>query len=312
LPAVLRPDRLPAPAPGEVVLGLVDRPERQQQVPLAWDVARRPRLLVAGDAGSGRSTALAAVCAALGAAEAGADAATAWDLLHETHVPLVLDDLEHLVDRFGAHAQAALDRLVVRLRDPAAAPTVLALRGPSGWAGSPLRPLVGLFDDRLLLRLGLDDHLALGADRASWHERLPPGGASWRGERAQVVLPAFPLPRHVPAPAPPLPPGRYLLLSERAAHRAERLTAAGWTVTDAGEEPGTGAAIACGTPAAWQAHWSALSRLAAALPVLVDRVGAADVRTLLGRTAPLPPVVADDEVVLLAPQREPIRVGLPR
>ncbi|MDH2445080.1 FtsK/SpoIIIE domain-containing protein [Amnibacterium sp. CER49] len=312
LPAVLPPDRLPAPAPGVVLLGLIDRPDRQEQVPLAWDVARRPRLLVAGDAGSGRSTALAAVCAAIGAAEAGTDAAVAWDLLHDTRVPLVLDDLEHLVDRLGAHGQAALDRLAVRLRDPAAAPTVLALRGPSGWAGSPLRPLVGLFDDRLLLRLGLDDHLALGGDRAAWCERLPPGGGSWRGERAQVVLPASPLPRHPHVPAPPLEPGRYLLLSERAADRVERLQTAGWAAVPAGEEPVPAPSVAYGTPAAWQAQWSALSRLAATLPVLVDRVAAADVRTLLGRGAPLPPVVADDEVVLIAPQREPIRVRLPR
>ena len=103
--------------------------------------------------------------------------------------PLLVDDLDHLLDRLGdAHRTAAVERLAVRLRDPAAAPTVVTVRGPSAWAGLPLRAVVGLFDETILLALGLDDHLALGGVRSGWTGRAVPGRGWCGGARVQLAL----------------------------------------------------------------------------------------------------------------------------
>ncbi|MDQ1529958.1 MAG: segregation ATPase FtsK/SpoIIIE, family, partial [Microbacteriaceae bacterium] len=312
LPAVLPFGDLSPAAPGTATLGRLDLPARQAQPPLVWPHASRPRLAVIGDPGSGRTTTLALVAAQLGAEECSLDPATAWDRLHDDGAPLLVDDLEHLVDRLGGHGPAALDRLAARLRRPDAAPTVLALRGPGAWTGTAIRQVVALVDEVLLLRLGLDDHLGAGGRRDRWSERLAPGGGWWHGDRAQVALPERPLPRIRPVRAPVLSSGPALLLSSRPADREPQLVAAGWAALAAGAEPPeSGPALVCGTPAAWQAHWAAFGRLAQTLPVLVDRVDPVDVRTLLGRSVVLLPVTDPDEVVLIRPQADPERVRLP-
>ena len=106
--------------------------------------SRQPRLLVVGDPGTGRSTALAAVARGLGVAPLPADPAALWDRLAEPASPLLVDDIDHLLDRLGeAHRAAAIERLAIRLRDPSAAATVVTVRGPSAWAGLPLRAVTG-------------------------------------------------------------------------------------------------------------------------------------------------------------------------
>ncbi|WP_375389280.1 FtsK/SpoIIIE domain-containing protein [uncultured Amnibacterium sp.] len=312
LPALLLPSALPpAPAP-LVALGLADLPEEQRQPVFAWDPVRQPRLLVAGDPRTGRTTALAAAAAGVGAAPIAADPVALWEHLRDDAAPLVVDDLDHLLDRLPEpHRSAAVERLTERLRNPAAAPTVLATRGPSAWSGLPLRGLPGLVDETVLLGLPLDDHLALGGDRRHRSDR-PVAGRAWcAGHRVQLVRADARAPLDRP-PAAPMPAGPVLLISSVPLERGARLASAGWTVLPAGplpEDAGPRTALV-GSPATWQGEWRTLQAAAAHAAVLVDRCGAADVRTLLGVAALLPPT-GQDEVVLVPREGRPERVALP-
>ena len=65
LPEVLRHDDLPAAGAGTAVFGLVDCPDSQARTPLGFDPATDASLVVAGGPGSGRTTALRTLLAAL-------------------------------------------------------------------------------------------------------------------------------------------------------------------------------------------------------------------------------------------------------
>jgi len=205
-----------------------------------------------------------------------------------------------------------VDRLLERLRDPDAAPSAVAVRAPSAWAGPPLRGLVGLFDETVLLGLPLDDHLALGGDRARWSGDTGPG-RGWCGARRVQLARAVP-PAAGPAPvALPLPPGPLLVVTDRPSERGRLLAAAGRTVlgpetaaTGWGED---GVAVV-GAPDAWQRWWQALTGWRATGAVVVDRCSSGDLRSLLGVTRPLPPVDGPDDAVLLLPEQAPRRVRL--
>ncbi len=305
------PDRLPleglGAVPGRLVLGLVDAPDEQAQPPLAW----RPSggLLVAGRPGSGRSTALVLIAGLLGAVDPAGEAATAWDAVHDDDVPVVLDDLEALLDGFGAAPAAALlERLAQRLRRPGAAPVVLAVRGPSAWGGLPLRPVTGLCTERLLLALDLDDHLALGGERTTAGLAATPGAVVWRGRLGRIALPPWPRKPALAPSAAPLVPGAapIALVSSRPAARLAQLQDAG--VAAAGVD-GQGDVLV-GSPAEWQARWAVFGRLAAEAPVLVDAVPAGDLRALTGSAAILPPVTGPDDVVAVRAGEAPARVRL--
>ena len=299
LPDRLPVDALPLSADG-LVLGLVDAPEEQDQPPLVW----RPTggLLLAGDAGSGRTTALVLVAGLLGAVDPGDDPAVAWDAAHDDEIPVVLDDLEALLDRLGpATAAAFVERLAHRLRRPAAAPLVLATRGPSAWAGLPLRQLSGLCSARILLSLDLDDHLALGGERSAHRRGGRPGAAVWQGRAAQLALPAW---SRRPAVAPEPPPFRpggppAALVTALPGRRLAQLADAGIT---AGPPDGADhAALLVGSAAEWQAQWALFTRIAATGTVLVDGVPPAELRALTGSASILPPVSGPDDVLALRP-----------
>lgn len=313
LPAVLPVATLPLPPAPLIALGLTDLPEQQRQPVLAWDPIEQPRLLIVGDPRTGRSTALATAARGLGVAPTPADPAVLWDRIGDRDAPLLVDDLDHLLDALGeAHRGPALERLAARLRDPSAAPTVVTARGPSAWAGLPLRGVVGLFDETVLLGLGLDDHLALGGTRATWAAGAAPGRGWCAGARVQLALTPPAEPEEVP-PAPPLPPGPVVLLTARPRLRGDRLTAAGWTVVAPGAaplDPGVDTAVV-GSPAEWQTEWRALGTLRTLATVLTDGCSAGDLRALLGMTEPLPPVTDPDEVVLVPAEGAPHRVRLP-
>ena len=314
LPSLPERVALPAAPAGLVPLGLLDLPEQQRQPVLAWAARERPRLLILGDAGSGRTTALHVAALGLALPLTASTPAAVWDALHRDHEPLLADDLDHLLDRMGEpHAARAVERLAERLRDRAAAPTVVVLRGPGAWAGLPVRPLLGLFDEVLQLRLSLDDHLTLGGRRDTWSARTPPGRGLYAGHRAHVGLPSGAA-RTAGAPSvPPLDPALlHLLVTTRPVERAAHLAGAGIEVHRPEEAEDASAGVVVASAAQWQTRWQLLERLRHAHPVLIDRAPAAEVRTLLGRSEPLPPVDGADDVVLLPPEGDPRRVRLPR
>jgi hypothetical protein len=293
--------------PDHLVLGLVDAPDEQAQPPLAW----RPSggLLVAGRPGSGRTTALVLVAGLLGAVDPAGDAACAWDAVHDDRAPVVLDDLEALLDGLGpAAATALLERLGQRLRRPGAAPVALAVRGPSAWAGLPLRQVTGLCTARLLLALDLDDHLALGGERGTAGAAATPGAVAWRGRPGRIALPAWPRVAASPPAVQPFVPGGLpvALVTSRPVARLAQLRAAGV----AAASPDGDAAVLVGTTAEWQAQWTGFGRLAAGAPVLVDAVPAGDLRALIGSAVVLPPVSGPDDVVAFRAGEPPTRVRL--
>jgi S-DNA-T family DNA segregation ATPase FtsK/SpoIIIE len=313
LPARLPLETLLPPPPPLIALGRTDLPEEQRQPVLAWDPVARPRLLLVGDPGTGRSTALAAVARGLGAAPLPPDPAVLWDRLGEPEAPLLVDDLDHLLDRLGeSHRSAAVERLAVRLRDPAAAVTAATVRGPSAWAGLPLRAVSGLFDETVLLALSLDDHLALGGVRSTWTGRVVPGRGWCGATRVQLALAPRVAPEPVPAP-PSVPDGPLVLLTARPRQRSDQLEDAGWVVRPAGDlPPSTGPmTVLIGSPTDWQTEWRALGSLRGRAPVIADGCGAGDVRSLLGVSGPLPPTTHPDDAILVPTEGPPTRVRLP-
>ncbi|HET6825566.1 MAG TPA: FtsK/SpoIIIE domain-containing protein [Amnibacterium sp.] len=311
LPERLPVDALPLSAEG-LVLGLVDAPEEQAQPPLVW----RPSggLLLAGDTGSGRTTAVVLVAGLLAGVDPAGDPVAAWDAAHDDGLPLVLDDLEALLDRLGPTAAVAfVERLAQRLRRPAAAPLVLATRGPSAWAGLPLRQLAGLCSARILLSLDLDDHLALGGERSAHRRGARPGAAVWQGRAAHLALPSWPrTPTAAPEPPTFLPDGSPAALvtvrpGQRLAQLAEAGVAAGPVGARADDE-----VLLVGSVAEWQAQWARFTRIAASGVVLVDGVPPAELRALTGAPAVLPPVGGPDDVLAIRPGGAPSRTRLIR
>lgn len=296
---------------GRIVLGRLDLPAEQRQPVLSWDPRAAPRLLAVGRPGSGRSSLLATVAVQLGATVLPEDPAAAWDLLAADDRPLLVDDAEVLLDRFGELAPAAVDRLLQRLRGPDAAPTVLCARGPAAWTGTGLRALAGLFDRVLLLGLELDDHLAMGGARSAWRDAVPPGRAVWDGVVAQLALAGVPAPR-TPVAAPAtldLRSGTWLLATSAPERRLGRLRSAGCAA--ATPDQGLAEGVLVATPTAWQRSWAQLSRLASTAPILLDGVPASDARAIVGRSVVLPPCSHPDDVVLVPPEGPPVRCRLP-
>jgi S-DNA-T family DNA segregation ATPase FtsK/SpoIIIE len=133
LPERVSAHELPAPdSPWQCAIGLLDRPERQEQVPLVLDLSAPGHWAFVGTSGSGRTTALMTIAAALAArlpptrlhlyAVSGGSLAPLADLPHcGAHVDHDnLSRLDRLVDRLG-------DELLNRRRDPARARSHLLL-----------------------------------------------------------------------------------------------------------------------------------------------------------------------------------------
>ena len=218
LPAVITPEspllhdsaRAPAPGPGEA-FAVADVPAEQRQTAVAWEPRRDGHMLVHGTRRSGRSTAITALCRSLPGAIVHVvpeEVEAAWDRLSElakrterlshSGIPalrpvggdvelITIDDLDHLVARFGTDHDAAFVDLVARvLRDgPAVGFSVVA----SVTRVTPaLSALAVLFDARLLLRMASrQDHLLAHGRGGDHDERMPPGGGWWKGERVQVI-----------------------------------------------------------------------------------------------------------------------------
>ncbi len=141
----------------DVVIGIIDDPDRQRRLPLAWRPAEGPLLAIGS--GAGPAAALRAVARAMAARlDPGALHVYGFDLGAQGLGALA--DLPHLgaLIRPGEHER--LHRLIHRLTDELAVRQATAVEV----GGSPDRPLVLVLVDGLAsLRAALEDHWGLAA-----------------------------------------------------------------------------------------------------------------------------------------------------
>ena len=174
---------LPAPAPGELVLGQADEPERQRQPLRTLRIGIDRGLAVLGAPGTGRSSVLrllrrqhpTALCIP-------ADPEAAWDAVaalaeRRTAAPdLVLcDDIDALLADLPAdHSALFAQRWEQLLRGSPGTTFVLTAARPSGAVGR----LMDALPQRALLRMpSRVEHLAAGGDSASFDRDRAPGRA---------------------------------------------------------------------------------------------------------------------------------------
>jgi len=184
-----------------------------------------------------------------------------------------------------------------------------------------INPVANLCDARLLLRMSnRQDHVMAGGSSDSFVANANPGRGWWRGHPVQVAFcDSTPRPAAAVA-ASDFPPGTVAVVSAAPREFAERSRRMGVTVVEL--TPGsanptdlvvsTGSMHLIGDPDAWQAHWGAVSALAATTPVVFDRCSLADYRALTKSRAVPPPIVGSREVGILLVEGRVERVSLTR
>jgi S-DNA-T family DNA segregation ATPase FtsK/SpoIIIE len=318
----------PGPRPPELLLGVLDEPDRQRYRQVGYDPATDGNLLVVGGDGSGKSTLLAALAAQAPHSidHVPADVENTWDALVRARTELdrpdarpesrllLLDDVDAVLARWGEeHRAAAVDLLTGLLRDGAAAGLRLAVTVQRLTGG--LQALPALCQSRLILRLPtVYEHQAVGEPAAGYDGTLPPGGGHWLGRRIQLVLPDrenLPDAREQATPAPSLwtaaTAANLIVVAGSAASTVAALRSAAPPrhpeVLDLGGVAGAGPGgrldlteVAVGTILVadvdtWQAHWSLLTGLRQRAPVLFAGCSIADYRAITRRRE-LPPTLA--------------------
>ncbi|MEJ3404538.1 FtsK/SpoIIIE domain-containing protein [Rathayibacter sp. YIM 133350] len=289
----------PVPS-GAVLLGLCDDPASQRRRTASWSM-HAGALLVVGSAKAGCSNVLELIAGG-GGHPLVRDEAALWDALAgppggAAAAPLLIDDFDVLLERMDLeYRQAALPALAAQIRS--GRPVAVATRRPAQLGG-----LVGLFDQRLVLRLTeRTDHVALGAPGVLWDPRSAVGSGTWKGLAFQALRAPSGLPTpSSPSTSSPLPPAdrTLVVVSSRPAVTAAALRAAGRAVMllSGGRgldvaASGAGTAIV-GDPDAWQAEFSAFTALRRECAVLFHGCSLADYR-LLARTRELPPLLTGD------------------
>jgi S-DNA-T family DNA segregation ATPase FtsK/SpoIIIE len=332
LPARLTMGDLPAPAPGEIMLGLADDPDRQRQIPV---VLGERGLVVVGRAGSGRSTALAVIAGQVPddlRVTVPTDPEGAWDAIATLASDdpwndpvvrpggvVVVDDLDALLGGLPPeYAQAAGERLDRFVRGAAdrGVRVVLAAQRLSGAAG---RIADALPRRAILPTASRMDHIAAGGDA---HDQLPatPGRALLEGRMMQW-LQATPL-----CSAPPAPPVGWHPESDvtgvvvRAGSRrglARVHEVRGLPTISVDEFPAQPTAdaplVVIGDPETWLRNWRVLADVRAGHDLLIDVSCASEYRALTGDRE-LPPYCAPRRGLawLVRPGGTPQRVQLPR
>ncbi len=298
LPAVIPLDQVRAP--GHIVLGIADQPDRQRQ-PAVHLAPGEPGLVVLGRAGSGRTAIVRTVAAQCGATcvipadpEAAWDATVALDALRPGTAVLV-DDADALLGRLPPeYATAVLERLETVARTGRARGVLLVLTAQRLSGG--LARLAELIPRRAILALATRaDHVAAGGDAAGFLADAPPGRGHLGGELVQFALPAG----HSDTPArcapPVLHPARRAAAFIAPPGPGTRATLAAWSdsglriahvaAADADLRPGV---VVWGTPEEWLAQWRVLARARGEADLVVDVACAAEYRVLTGRRD-LPP-----------------------
>jgi S-DNA-T family DNA segregation ATPase FtsK/SpoIIIE len=316
------------PRPPELLLGVVDEPDRQRYRQAGYDPASDGNLLVVGGAGSGKSTLLTALAgqAPHCIEHVPADVENTWDALararREIDGPdartrsrvLLLDDLDAVLARWGEeHRTAGIDLLTGLLRDGAA--TGLRLVVTVQRLTGALQALPALCQSRLVLRLpNAQEHQAAGEPAARYDQTLPPGGGHWRGRRIQLVLPEDGKPAGAVDPVSPVPSvaatvstPHLVVVAGSPARTLATLRSAAFPrhsdVIDLGARLGAGpgarlelsevgaGAVLVADVDTWQAHWNLQAGLRQSAPLLFDGCSIADYRAIT-RRRDLPPPLA--------------------
>ncbi|WP_022893117.1 FtsK/SpoIIIE domain-containing protein [Agromyces subbeticus] len=332
------------PAAEGLAIGVLDEPELQRRSVARWSPRSDGGLLVIGEPGSGRSTALASIARAAseafgpgGVISVDGPRSAVWDSILEVQAALrrgdapgrviLIDDLDA---RFRAwpddYRHAALEAIETILREGRASGLAVAASATRlHGLGAALRDGFG---SRLLLRHATRSDLVQSGGRGElWRSTDAPGAGQWRDARVQLVhteavaaraLPPVPE-LHLQAERPyaiatasPRAAAASLMKIGRAAHV---LTAGGEAAVRSAlaARPADGAPspVIVGDSEAWAASWS----LAAALreeAIMVVHGGAAEYRALV-RTRDLPPLLDDDpaQCWVIEPARAVVRAVWP-
>jgi S-DNA-T family DNA segregation ATPase FtsK/SpoIIIE len=284
LPALVLPESLQTPG-----FGLLDLPDEQRRAVARWDPVADGHVLVLGAAGSGKTTALAALSE--GGTLVPANPTAAWDAIESPRAgTLVLDDVDSLLARFAPEYRVAFaERLGSLLRDGPGRGIRLALSAQR--VTGELQSLLGLVPMRLTLRHATrQDVLLAGGEAADYRADLPPGGGSWRGRRVQVAF----VPPLAPADGAPLEralgDAPIAIVSPRPGALAPRLAGAVIALAAAPDVVAaarTGATI-IGDVDEWQSRWGAIASLRGVAEVLLEGCSTADFRAIT-RSRDLPP-----------------------
>jgi S-DNA-T family DNA segregation ATPase FtsK/SpoIIIE len=299
-----------------IALGVADEPERQRRrvVPLG-----DRGLCVVGTAGSGRTTALAAIGAQVSAHErvwVPAEPERAWDVIAElacddvgspSPALVLLDDVDALLAGYPVeYAQVVAERLerIVRGASGRGYRVVMSLQRPSGTAAR----IADLVPERAVLATpSRIEHAAAGGDPHRWRAGMPPGRAildghelqfAWTAPPADVArrddpvwVPSMPLSGIVVRPGATLDP-RFsgvatVLLGEGTTGVGRDVRESLWDGSGMAEDV-TVPTVLVGDPEAWQRSRRELAAVLRAGELLVDTACATDYRLLTGDRA-LPP-----------------------
>lgn len=286
-----------AGAEGDLLVGMADEPELQRQRP--WVLGgREPGILVAGAAGTGRSTVLRTLAdQAEQVVQIPADAEPGWDAIAEAvqarpGTLIVADDLDLLLSRLGHdHGALARDRLEELARSARARGIRLAVsvQRPTAAVARVVDALPRRF---LLSHTTRTDYVAAGGD-PSHHAALPPG----RGRLDGVLVQAYwtePVATR-PSETPVWQPGRHPVAVVAPGVPRTHAVLESWAragvdvvgVDTPGAVPAAGRVL-CGTPEAWLGQWRLLNEVRASCQLVIDADCAAEYRALTA-SPELPP-----------------------
>lgn len=318
------------PAPGRVLLGLVDDPERQRQ-PVASVGASDRALLVLGGPGSGVSNVLDLVEAQArdAAMRVPAHPERMWDAVAALHDELprpgsmvLIDDLDAVTLRLPPeYAHAVLERVEALVRRAGDA-GVLVVAGAHRVTG-PVSRAAELFARRLVLPYATRvDHAAAGGDPSAFDPSAPPGRGRLEGRGVQIAL--APVAPRVPAAA-----DRLWIPTARLTGLVARRSPAGRRALAAWEEDGVralgvdayvadpaptaeGRVVVVGEPDDWQRHWRLLADVRGDHDLVVDTSCAAELRVLAGFRG-VPPYCEPGaaRAWLISAGADPVRIVLP-
>lgn len=309
--------------PDVLIIGLVDEPDRQRQVPATLGPRERG-LVVLGAAGSGRSTALATLSAQVPSdllIVVPSDPEAAWDAVERAQIAapgtvVVVDDLDALLTRYPLdYAQVMAERVerLARGGGDAGIRLVVGVQRPSGVSAR----IVELIPRRLLLAAASrTDHLAVGGTAELYRRDLPPGRGELDGRVIQVAVASRAVPAHARPTLPVWAPSDVvtgLVLRTGTPGPARRVfdVVDVRTIADPAQLHAARRTLIVGDAEAWQRGWRVLEAVRERHELVIDAACAPDFRALTGDRE-LPPYCAagSGRGWLLRPGARPVRVDL--